>query len=93
MKVDDFIDADNTPDDGPIDADIIQALAAFGFATISYKLTRATVAYIGTITAWRPDGSFVQWQGIGATAVEAEQEAIDELAKWVLNQPTPVVTP
>jgi len=93
MKLDDFLDADNTSDDGPIDQDIINALAAHGFVTVSYKLTRPAVAYVGTITAYRADGTFVQWQGTGATDAEAEQEAIDALAGWALIQPSPTSTP
>lgn len=93
MKLDDFIAADNTASDGPIDDDIVKALGAFGFVTVSYTLTKPFLVYIGTITAHRRDGTFVQWKGIGATDTEAETEAIDALARWVMNQPTPLATP
>ena len=92
MKLDDLIAADNASGDGPIDQDIINALAAHGFVTVSYTLAHS-VAYIATITGRRSDGSKVTWKGIGATDKEAEMEAIDALAKWVMAQPIPPKTP
>lgn len=99
MKLDDLEHLDRTNDSGPIDADIVAALGAFGFVNVSYSLVGSPrgpiprIRYCGTITGHRMDGTQQAWRGFGATPEEAEQEAIDELAKWVMAQPTPSATP
>lgn len=91
MKIDDLIEADNTTVD---DQEILDALTAFGFVSAIYTLYHnPTVGYVAKITALRADGSGMTWLGNGTSPQEAEADAIDTMAKWLLTQPQPGQTP
>jgi hypothetical protein len=89
MRVDDLIAAESLSDD--LDPDLTFALVAFGFSAATGTLFHhPTKGWIYTIAASRPDGSSLTWIGVGNTPAKAEDDAIDALSKWILNQPIPV---
>lgn len=89
MRLDDLLEADATTH--PIDPDILAALNAFGFVTATYTLYQKQPAgdFVVAIMAERADGSSMSWFGSGKTPDEAQIDAIDACAKWILNQPVP----
>jgi hypothetical protein len=92
MKLDDLIAADQTVIN--LDPDVISVLIAFGFTSASYTLySHTTLKYVGTIEGVRADGTKHTWIGTGTTPEEAEADALDALAKWILGQPIPPKTP
>lgn len=93
MKLDELLEAESPGDDGPLDDVIVNAMAALGFVKVSYRLTRFLQLYLGIITGHRADGGTMHWNGMGKTPVEAETNAIDELAKWIMQQQVGAQTP
>lgn len=97
MKLDDLLNTGAKPT--TIDPVYANALLAFGFVTATYTLYRQTQfqgkpPFVGTITALRRDGSFQTWIGVGNTEQDAEMDAFDALARWILNQSIPsILTP
>lgn len=88
MKLDDLIQADNT---APLDEDMTNALSVFGFSNCTYSLYQKQPSgeYVGVLSGEKPDGSTMNWIGTGKTPDDAYDEAVDALAKWILNQPIP----
>lgn len=91
MKLDDLIAKDTDPGI-QLDAVVVSALNVFGFSHVTYSLyMRSTPPppYVGIIVGIRKDGTSHTWTGTGTDAEEARINAIDSLAKWVLNKPIP----
>ena len=94
MKLDDLISADTLSYPGDLDSDLIAAMNAFGFVTVTYTLfQKAPTNFVGVITATKADGSGHTWVGSGNDPDEAELNAIDALSKWMINQMTPNAIP
>lgn len=90
MKPDDLLAHDAAPDS--VDEDLTGALAAFGFVSVTGTLFyHPTKGWLYTIAATNNSGHSLTWIGIGKTPADAEQDAIDALAKWILNQQIPSV--
>lgn len=91
MKLDDLLSVDSTTA-GSLDPDLISALTVFGFVNISYSLYHRSTSpppYVGILAGVKSDGTGHQWTGTGNTPEEAQLDAIDSLAKWLMNQPIP----
>ena len=89
MKLDDLV-AQDTIADSNLDDEIVGALGAFGFTSASGTLFQhPTKGWVYTISATRKDGSSLTWIGVGKTPEDAIEEAVDAVAKWILNQPIP----
>lgn len=93
MKLDELVAADVAG--ATLSADLVDALKDYGFVAATYTLTKHLVhKYLAIITGVRPDGSTHSWTGTGSTPREAEEDVVDVLAKWVIqNQQLPFTNP
>lgn len=84
MKLDDLLDADNSD----LDEDLLAALTMLGFVDASYTLyqRKPSSDFVAVITGHYHDGSAINWIGQGTTPEDARTNAIDAIAKWILNQ-------
>ena len=89
MKAADIIAADNSTN---LDQEVLDALYAFGYYQVDLSLYQRQhpSQWFCILTAFHRDGGQRDWAGHGLTVEDAKWDAIDAVAKWMLQQPLPV---
>jgi hypothetical protein len=88
MKIDDLLLLDSSSG-SPLEQELLDALAAFGFVRVGIMSLHASMLYYCYVTAMRPDGTGEAWQGSSADPEEAQHNALVAVKDWILNQPIP----
>lgn len=69
-----------------LDAEILDGLRRFGFIAVRTALLVKSGSFAYTITAIHSNGTNRTWIGMGNSPEDAQLDAVDALARWVLGQ-------